>query len=151
MQWLDDGAAIHTLGKQPNSQINNNLIENIIGTTELDSSARTHQYGIYLDNGTSELTVTNNIVNNASSSLYFHDNEINNVSNNYFLEAYKKQITCGGNLVEVGNTFNKCVIYYTKIADLFLLSNNLTGTDPDCTVKQSGFNLYFTLADLQTT
>jgi len=59
MTTLRDGAHIYTNGKQTNTQIFNNYM---IKSSEPTSGDRGHYGGIYLDNGSSNITAYNNVI-----------------------------------------------------------------------------------------
>ena len=78
MQTLSDGGGIYTLGFQPGSLIEGNIIYGIpraAGTAESN--------GMFLDEGTKEFTIKNNVVfNTEQSSLRFHQADKNIVQDN---------------------------------------------------------------------
>ncbi|KRF43829.1 discoidin domain-containing protein [Paenibacillus sp. Soil787] len=80
MMYLHDGGSIYTLSRQPNSSIAYNYITGDYAP-----------YGaIYLDNGTNNFSVNNNVVKNYVPYWYFAQNggpvASNNVANNNFTE-----------------------------------------------------------------
>jgi len=65
---LSDGGGIYSLGLQPESRITNNLIHDV-----RVNAGRAESNGMFLDEGTKELVVENNIIYNiARSPLRFH-------------------------------------------------------------------------------
>ncbi len=65
---LSDGGGIYSLGLQPGSRITNNLIHDV-----KVNAGRAESNGMFLDEGTKELLIENNIVYNiARSPLRFH-------------------------------------------------------------------------------
>jgi len=65
---LSDGGGIYSLGLQPGSRITNNLIHDV-----QVNAGRAESNGMFLDEGTKELLIENNIVYNiARSPLRFH-------------------------------------------------------------------------------
>ena len=65
---LSDGGGIYSLGLQPGSRITNNLIHNV-----QVNAGRAESNGMFLDEGTKELLIENNIVFDiAKSPLRFH-------------------------------------------------------------------------------
>jgi len=65
---LSDGGGIYSLGLQPGSRITNNLIHDV-----QVNAGRAESNGIFLDEGTKELVIENNIVFNiARSPMRFH-------------------------------------------------------------------------------
>jgi hypothetical protein len=81
MQTLSDGGGIYTLGFQPDSLIEGNIIHGIpraAGTAESN--------GMFLDEGTKGFTLTKNVVfGTDQSSLRFHQAKENVVSDNILL------------------------------------------------------------------
>ena len=68
MTILSDGGGIYSLGLQPGSRITNNLIHNV-----QVNAGRAESNGMFLDEGTKELLIENNIVFDiAKSPLRFH-------------------------------------------------------------------------------
>jgi hypothetical protein len=60
MESLSDGGGIYMLGRQPGTIISDNLIHDVC-TKRRGTS---HHNGIFLDNGTSEVTISGNIIYN---------------------------------------------------------------------------------------
>ncbi len=80
--WLSDMGGIYTLGIQPNSVISGNVIYNV-GCYE--GAAGYGGWGIYLDEGTSEMLVENNLVYDCNSQCFHqHYGRDNIVRNNIF-------------------------------------------------------------------
>lgn len=78
-QKLHDGGGIYTLSMMPNSQIKGNLVHDNSGWPG----------GIYLDEGSGGITVTNNVVYGTALGYFYHaavpgKQETNTVTNNYF-------------------------------------------------------------------
>ena len=80
--WLSDMGGIYTLGIQPDSVISGNIVYNV----GCDESAYGYGgWGIYLDEGTSYMTVENNLVYDCSSQTFHqHYGKENIVRNNIF-------------------------------------------------------------------
>ena len=76
---LSDGGGIYSLGLQPGSRITNNLIHDV-----RVNAGRAESNGMFLDEGTKEVLVENNIIYNiARSPLRFHKAQYpNTVRNN---------------------------------------------------------------------
>jgi hypothetical protein len=78
---LSDGGGIYSLGLQPESRITNNLIHDV-----KVNSGRAESNGMFLDEGTKELVVENNIIYNiARSPLRFHRAQYPNLVLDNFL------------------------------------------------------------------
>lgn len=78
MKVLSDGGGIYMLGLQPGSSITNNLIHDVSL-----NAGRAESNGMFLDEGTTDVTVSGNIIYNiAKSPLRFHRATTNLVSHN---------------------------------------------------------------------
>ncbi|MCB9208790.1 MAG: right-handed parallel beta-helix repeat-containing protein [Ignavibacteriales bacterium] len=86
MNKLSDGGGIYFLGKQPGSKITNNIIHDVT-----INAGRAESNGMFLDEGITELEVSNNIIYNiARSPIRFHKASKNIVENNILM--------CGENI-----------------------------------------------------
>ncbi len=78
MQILSDGGGIYMLGLQPGSEILNNQIHDV-----KINAGRAESNGMFLDEGTTDVVVANNLIYNiAKSPLRFHRATVNLVKNN---------------------------------------------------------------------
>ena len=78
---LCDQGGIYTLGIQPGTIIANNVVKNVF-------SFAIFMWGIYLDDGSSEIVVSNNVVYNTGWAALFHHYGANNtIVNNVFARA----------------------------------------------------------------
>ena len=81
MQTLSDSGGIYTLGYQPDSLIERNIIHGIP-----HASGRAESNGMFLDEGTKGFTISNNVVfGTEQSSLRFHRADTNVVKENILL------------------------------------------------------------------
>jgi hypothetical protein len=79
MQKLSDGGGIYMLGLQPGSKLIDNNIHDISV-----NAGRAESNGMFLDEGTKDVLVENNLIYNiAKSPLRFHKASTNFVKNNY--------------------------------------------------------------------
>lgn len=80
--WLSDMGGIYTLGAQPNTVLAENIIYNV-GC--YDGDAGYGGWGIYLDEGSSQITVEKNLVYDCSSQPFHqHYGKDNMIKNNIF-------------------------------------------------------------------
>jgi parallel beta-helix repeat protein len=79
MSLLADGAAIYTLSKQPGTRIVENYVFNIARSPWAGDFPIS---GIYLDNGSSLIALTNNLLENVPVGIDLHQAEYNTVINN---------------------------------------------------------------------
>jgi hypothetical protein len=79
MNILSDGGGIYMLGLQPGSKILNNRIHDV-----QINAGRAESNGMFLDEGTTDVLVENNLIYNiAKSPLRFHRATVNLVKSNY--------------------------------------------------------------------
>ena len=79
---LNDQGGIYTLGLQPRTVISGNVIKNVY-------SFAMYMWGIYLDEGTSGIVVSNNVVYNTGwGSMFQHYGANNTIINNVFARAF---------------------------------------------------------------
>jgi parallel beta-helix repeat protein len=138
---LNDSGGIYTLGVQPGTKIRANLIHDI----------QTHNFGgwgIYLDEGSSQMTVENNIVyRTRTGGFHLHRGEDNIVRNNIFAFGELSQLERTLETLEAAEkdetyqsfTFENNIIYWRE-------GNLLAGQWKD---KYYAFdrNLYWHLGD----
>ena len=78
---LCDQGGIYTLGIQPGTVINNNVVKNVFSNSVF-------MWGIYLDDGSSQIVVSNNVVYNTGwASLFHHYGANNTIINNVFARS----------------------------------------------------------------
>lgn len=88
--WLSDMGGIYTLGIQPDTVISGNVIYNV-GCYE--GATGYGGWGIYLDEGSSYITVENNLVYDCSSNCFHqHYGENNMIRNNIFAFGGEGQV-----------------------------------------------------------
>jgi len=97
MQTLSDGGGIYMLGLQPGSKLIGNHIHDISV-----NAGRAESNGMFLDEGTKDVLVENNLIYNiAKSPLRFHRASTNIVKNNYlFSNGKTPSITYNNTLAE---------------------------------------------------
>jgi parallel beta-helix repeat protein len=79
MSLLSDGAGIYTLSKQPGTRIIENYIFNIVRSPWAGDFPIS---GIYLDEGSSQINLTDNLLENVLVGIDLHQAEYNTVINN---------------------------------------------------------------------
>ena len=110
--WLSDMGGIYTLGIQPDTVISGNIIHNV-GCYE--GSTGYGGWGIYLDEGSSNITVEKNLVYDCSSnSFHQHYGKDNMIKNNIFAFSDDGQIL---------------ITRHEEHNSLFLYNNILVGCD----------------------
>ena len=78
MQILSDGGGIYTLGRQPGTKLTGNLIHDVPL-----NAGRAESNGMFLDEGTTEITIRHNVIYNVERSpLRFHRAQTNHVQRN---------------------------------------------------------------------
>ena len=128
MNILSDGGGIYSLGLQPHSMISNNLIHDVTV-----NAGRAESNGMFLDEGTKDMVVENNIIYNiAKSPLRFHRAFHNVVRNNVFvcgdgIPPIRYNSTKEDNIVKIDNT----VLKQASDDDLKQLENIVDNRKPD--------------------
>ncbi len=93
--WLSDMGGIYTLGKQAGTVISGNVIYDVAADSGKGGYGG---WGIYLDEGSSEMLVENNLVYNCGSqSFHIHYGKDNLVRNNIFALSGKSQMRISRN------------------------------------------------------
>lgn len=88
--WLSDMGGIYTLGVQPGTVISGNVISNV--AADLNEGGY-GGWGIYLDEGSSDILVKNNLVYDCgSNSFHLHYGQSNTVENNIFALSREGEI-----------------------------------------------------------
>jgi hypothetical protein len=78
MQLLSDGAGIYTLGRQPGTILRGNVIHDVPV-----NAGRAESNGVFMDEGSSEMLVENNVIfNTAKSPIRFHQAAKNTLRKN---------------------------------------------------------------------
>jgi hypothetical protein len=128
MNILSDGGGIYSLGLQPHSVISNNLIHDVTV-----NAGRAESNGMFLDEGTKDMVVENNIIYNiAKSPLRFHRAFHNVVRNNVFvcgdgIPPIRYNSTKEDNIVKIDNT----VLKQASDDDMKQLENIVDNRKPD--------------------
>ncbi|HEY3327629.1 MAG TPA: right-handed parallel beta-helix repeat-containing protein, partial [Novimethylophilus sp.] len=126
---LSDMGGIYTLGMQPGTIIRNNLIHDI-------SSFTYGGWGIYPDEGSTEMLIENNIVYNCKSAgFHQHYGRENIVRNNVFAFNRENQLMRTRVETHVSFIFERNIVYFGQGR---LLGSNWTGDQ----FKMNG-NTYF--------
>jgi hypothetical protein len=95
---LCDQGGIYTLGVQPGTVITGNVIKNVF-------SYAIFMWGIYLDEGTSQIVVSNNVVYNTGwASMFQHYGANNTIINNVFARASLGPLPQSGDPIADGDT-----------------------------------------------
>jgi hypothetical protein len=85
MQLLSDGAGIYTLGRQPGTVLRGNVIHDLPV-----NAGRAESNGIFMDEGSSEMLVENNVIYNiAKSPIRFHKAGKNTLRKNQLVSKPK--------------------------------------------------------------
>jgi parallel beta-helix repeat protein len=124
---LSDMGGIYTLGVQPGTRIRNNLIYNI-------SSFTYGGWGIYPDEGSSDMLIENNIVYNCKSAgFHQHYGRENIVRNNIWAFNRENQLMRTRAEAHLSFTFEKNIVYFDEgrllgsnwSGDRYVMKNNI--------------------------
>ena len=131
MQVLNDSAGIYTLGRQPGTEISGNVIHDV---TWRGQRVPTNIFGLYMDEGSSQITVKNNLIYRTAYSLHLNATQGNVITNNLFID---------GNTViplvfykDSGSTFLRNIVYYSSQA-------NTIGGAGWSSMGMSDYNLFY--------
>jgi hypothetical protein len=126
-EMLSDMGGIYTLGVQPGTRIRNNLIHDI-------SSFTYGGWGIYPDEGSSQMLIENNIVYHCKSAgFHQHYGQENIVRNNIWAFNRENQLMRTRAEPQVSFTFERNIVYFDQgrllgsnwTGDQFVMKNNL--------------------------
>lgn len=114
---LDDCGGIYVAGKDHNSVIQGNVIRNLIGNLHGRPGDWPHSVGIYLDELSSGITVSQNTVENAEYGIQLHNAARNTVQNNtiYGNRRYQLWLQEGTKTVDPQGDISGNVIESNKI------------------------------------
>lgn len=126
---LSDLAGIYTLGESPGTVIRNNVIYNVFGYQKM-------AWGIYNDEGSSYITIKNNLVYNCTSGGYhLHYGKHNIVENNIFALGIQHQGEINSVETDSMLSFRHNIIYQNE-------GPTLTGYWDKAKIDQD-YNLYY--------
>lgn len=126
-EMLSDMGGIYTLGVQPGTQIRNNLIHDI-------SSFTYGGWGIYPDEGSSEMLIENNIVYNCKSAgFHQHYGRENIIRNNIWAFNRENQLMRTRAEPHISFTFERNIVYFDQgrllgsnwSGDQYVMKNNI--------------------------
>lgn len=123
--WLSDMGGIYTLGIQPDTVISGNIIHNV-GCDE--GQYGYGGWGIYLDEGSSEILVENNLVYDCSSQT-FH-------------QHYGKDNMIKNNIFAFGGDGQFRITRREEHNSLYLYNNILVGDDSPMYFETTGINWF---------
>ena len=141
---LCDQGAIYTLGVQPGTVITGNVVKNVF-------SYAVFMWGIYLDDGSSNILVSNNVVYNTGWSALFHHYGANNtIINNVFARAslippphLNDSIPDGNVRIEVAENHLSWIYTRNIVYDTFQGTNHSAFKSNPGVIASFSNNIYF--------
>jgi parallel beta-helix repeat protein len=143
---LNDQGGIYTTGIQPGTVIDGNVIKNVF-------SYAIFMWGIYLDEGSSEIVVSNNIVYNTGwAGLFQHYGANNTIINNIFARAsllpppqHVDPNPDGDLSIAVAENHTSWIFTRNIIYDTFQGTNHSVFKSPPATIASFSNNIYYNL------
>ncbi len=109
--YFSDGGGIYTLGISPGTVIRNNVVHDVLPTPLMPVGG----CGIYLDEGSSEILVEQNIVYDVGAAAFTqHYGKGNTVRNNIFAFAGRDPICCSRPEEHLSYTFDHNIVLSDK-------------------------------------
>ncbi|MBM3477228.1 MAG: hypothetical protein FJX75_28510, partial [Armatimonadetes bacterium] len=141
---LSDMGAIYTLGTSPGTTLNHNLIHDVWCYAKGYGAG-----GIYPDEGSSQITIENNVVyHTLSGGFTLHYGKDNTVRNNIFAYGRDQQVVRGRNETHIAFNFERNIVYYDSGRAWSAGGENRNWTaDNNCYWNASGEDIEF-LSDL---
>lgn len=147
MQELNDGGAFYLMGRENGTLLENNFVHDVKITEKHRSG--THIFGIYLDEGGTNMILRNNIVKDSNdAALVLHQAFYNVIINNMFLNSHNNSLRFAGgtsrdpclNIVPEGNNFTKNIVYFlNSTSEIFKVMSN----SPNNSIERSEYNIYY--------
>lgn len=105
---MNDGAGIYMLGRQPGTELRNNVIHDVLQRKQATSS---NIFGIYLDEGSCQMTIKNNIVYRNTYGHHQNATGANVLENNIYAGADVFLMVFYN---DKGTSLKNNILYYTK-------------------------------------
>ncbi|GHU65660.1 hypothetical protein FACS1894184_01890 [Clostridia bacterium] len=129
---LSDMGGIYLLGRQPGTVVSGNVIHDV----RFAQNDGYGGWGIYLDEGSSEITIINNLVYNcASQGLFVFIGSGNTAISNIFANNKRGQVSVSKQQIEVGVTLEGNILYGS--------GKSMFADTPSGRIQQSGANVYW--------
>lgn len=107
---LSDMGAIYTLGVSPGTILRNNLIHDILSNPKVSGG-----WGIYFDEGSTDIVAENNVVyNTLTGTLHQHYGRDNRVKNNIFAFSHRGQLIRSRPEEHISFFFERNIVYFNN-------------------------------------